>query len=65
MLEGLIRLLGQGHVLRLVDSDTDALLAAIDRDVAVVVLTHVSYSSGRMLDMARITARAHDMYVHS
>lgn len=58
MLEGLIKHLGRGHQLRLVAS-SEELLAAIDDDVAVVVLTHVSYRTGRMLDMAGITARAH------
>ncbi len=58
MLEGLIRHLGRGHQLRLVDS-SEELRTAIDGDVAVVVLTHVSYRTGRMLDMAAITAHAH------
>ena len=33
--------------------------AAIDDDTAVVLLTHVHYKSGAMLDMAAITAAAH------
>ncbi|CAL8468886.1 g8427 [Coccomyxa elongata] len=57
MLEGLIRHLGRGHQLRLVDS-SEELRTAIDGDVAVVVLTHVSYRTGRMLHMAAITAHA-------
>jgi kynureninase len=61
MLEGLIGQLGRGHQLRLVDSSPEAILDAIDESVAMVMLTHVSYSSGRMLDMAGITARAHAM----
>lgn len=32
---------------------------AIDEDVAIVMLTHVHYKSGAMLDMAAITAAAH------
>ncbi|WP_082467856.1 MULTISPECIES: kynureninase [unclassified Sphingomonas] len=36
----------------------DEIVAAIDDDVAVVLLTHVHYKSGAMLDMARITAAA-------
>ncbi len=36
----------------------DDLVAAIDHDVAVVMLTHVHYKTGAMLDMAGITAAA-------
>ncbi len=61
MLEGLIRHMGRGHQLRLVNSPED-ILAAIDSDVAVAVLTHVSYRTGRLLDMAAITAHAHARY---
>jgi len=39
----------------------DEMLAAIDEDTALVVLTHVHYKSGAMFDMAAITARAHEM----
>ena len=38
----------------------DAVLDAIDGRVAVVSLTHVSYRTGRMHDLARFTARARD-----
>ena len=55
--EGLIRHLGRGHSLRLVEPDD--IEAAITDDVAVVMLTHVSYRTGRMYDMQRITERAH------
>ncbi len=37
---------------------TDDLIAAIEDDVAVVMLTHVHYKTGAMLDMAAITAAA-------
>ena len=37
----------------------EAIAAAIDADTAVVVLTHVHYKTGAMLDMAAITAAAH------
>jgi kynureninase len=56
MAEGLIRHLGQGHELRLVAPDEIA--DAIDDDVAVVMLTHVNYRTGRMYDMAALTAAA-------
>ena len=56
--EGLIRLLGQDHELRLVEPSSIA--AALGPDVAVVMLTHVNYRTGAMHDMAAITAAAHD-----
>ncbi len=54
--EGVIRGLGQGHELRLVDAD--GVLDAIRDDVAVVMLTHVSYRTGRMYDMDAVTRAA-------
>lgn len=38
----------------------DALPAAIDEDVALVVLTHVHYKSAERWAMAEVTARAHE-----
>ncbi|HXC54463.1 MAG TPA: kynureninase [Rhizomicrobium sp.] len=55
--EGLIRHLGQGHELRLVSADE--IPAAITGDVAAVMLTHVSYRTGRMYDMSAVSAAAH------
>lgn len=55
--EGLATLLGRGHELRLLDAPDIA--PAIDEQVAVVMLTHVNYHTGAMLDMAAITAAAH------
>jgi kynureninase len=55
--DGLVRLLGQGHELRLVT--VDALPAAIDQNVALVMLTEVDYRTGTRHDMAAITAAAH------
>jgi kynureninase len=55
--EGLIALLG-GYELRL--AEPDAIEAALDDDVAVVMLTHVNYRTGRMHDMHRMTRRAHE-----
>ena len=55
--EGLATLLGRGHTLRLVDGPDIA--GAVDDQVAVVMLTHVNYHTGAMLDMATITAAAH------
>ena len=44
---------------RLKTVPADEIVAAIDDDTAVVMLTHVHYKSGRKLDMAAITAAAH------
>jgi kynureninase len=55
--EGLIRHLGRGHTLRLVAPDD--IERAIADDVAVVMLTHVNYRTGRMYDMQQITEQAH------
>jgi kynureninase len=55
--EGLAALLGQGHTLRLVESD--ALAGAIDDDTALVMLTHVNYRTGAMHDMAALSEAAH------
>lgn len=39
--------------------EPDQVLAALDEDVAVLMLTHVHYKSGRRRDMAALTAAAH------
>jgi kynureninase len=57
--QGLIKMLGGRHELRLVDDGADA-PAAIDGQTAVAMLTHVNYKTGWMHDMAAVTARAHD-----
>ena len=54
-----------GFELVLVDSQGDdpgdaAIVDAIDDRLAVLMLTHVDYRSGRMLDMAALTRAAHD-----
>jgi len=55
--EGLTRYLGRGQSLRL--AEPSEIESAITDDVAVVMLTHVSYRTGRMHDLKRITERAH------
>jgi kynureninase len=57
MAEGLTRYLGRGHTLRL--AEPTEIEDAITDDVAVVMLTHVNYRTGRMYDLRRITERAH------
>jgi kynureninase len=59
MAQGLIDVMGKGHTLRIVDPND--VWDAIDDSVAVVLLTHVDYRTGRMYDMDRITKRTHDM----
>ncbi len=55
--EGLRDLLGRGHAL--VQAGADEIIARMTPDVAVVMLTHVNYHTGRMLDMGAITRAAH------
>jgi len=57
MATGLAALLGRGHVVR--DVEADAIEAALDPSVAVLMLTHVNYRTGRMHDMAALTRAAH------
>ncbi|WP_300036666.1 kynureninase [uncultured Roseobacter sp.] len=58
MVEGLIRTLDQGYELRTVAPGD--VTAAIDMDVAAVMLTEVDYRTGRMHDMGAVTRAAHD-----
>ena len=56
MVQGLIETLDHGYELRLVEPEE--VEAAINSDVAAVLLTHVDYRTGRMHDMAAISERA-------
>jgi len=58
MIQGMIDFLQQGYELRLIDDETP-LEAALDEDVAVLLLSHVNYRTGAMYDMASVTAQAH------
>ncbi|MDR3469479.1 MAG: kynureninase [Xanthobacteraceae bacterium] len=57
MADGLIRSLGRDHVLEVVEPE--AVEAAIDDSVAVLLLTEVDYRTGRLHDMAALTRKAH------
>lgn len=56
--QGLADLLQQGYSLRLVHAPEE-IDAAVDADTAVLMLTHVNYKTGEMLDMASVTEMAH------
>jgi kynureninase len=58
---GLLDALGQGHELRIVaPAEVEAALSGPDaNDIAVLLLTHVDYRTGRMHDMRSLTAAAH------
>ncbi len=58
MAQGLIAQLGQGHELRIVDPFD--VMDSITDEVAAVMITQVDYRSGRMHDMATLTAKARD-----
>lgn len=49
---------GSGATQRL--ADRDAMIEALDDDVALLLLTHVHYKSGAMFDMAALTKAAQD-----
>lgn len=57
VMQGLARLLGDGVALRTVAAPDIA--GALNEDVALLLLTHVHYKTGRVHDMAALTARAH------
>jgi kynureninase len=58
MAQGLIQQLGGHHELRLVQSDE--LEESLTEEVATLMVTHVNYQSGRILDMPRLTRKAHE-----
>ena len=57
MAQGLVASLDRGHEVRVVAPE--AVMAAIDDRVAVVMLTEVDYRTGRRHDLPAIVARAH------
>ena len=59
MAQGLAQTLGADYRLKTVAPE--AVLAAIDETVAVVMITEVDYRSGRRHDMAALSKRAHEV----
>jgi kynureninase len=59
IIEGAIRSAGRPMQRRLVGVDGPSVDALLDQRVAVVVLSHVDYRSGALLDIAGITERVH------
>ena len=57
MAEGLIKTIDKGYELR--TPAPGDVMDAIDTDVAVVMLTHVDYRTGRLYDMEAITRAVH------
>ncbi|WP_322868064.1 kynureninase [Aquicoccus sp. G2-2] len=58
MAEGLLKSLNQGHELRVVAPEDVA--ANITEEVAALMITEVDYRTGRLHDMAALTALAHE-----
>ncbi|QIM18977.1 kynureninase [Leucobacter coleopterorum] len=58
VVEGMIELLDGGYELRLIDEHL-TLEAALGDDVAVVLLTHANYRTGRIWDLTTVTAQVH------
>ncbi|MCK5646736.1 MAG: kynureninase [Anaerolineales bacterium] len=65
ILQGIVKLLGKNHHLSLIPSEDgitispEAVEAAIEEQTALVCLTHVTFKSAFMYDMARVTELAH------
>ncbi|MGR3500257.1 MAG: kynureninase [Limimaricola soesokkakensis] len=59
MAQGLIEQLGRGHELRVVAPEE--VEAAINDDVAVMMITEVDYRTGRRHDMPALIAKAHEV----
>lgn len=57
MAEGLIKSFDRGLELKVVEPD--AVINSLDESVAVMMLTHVDYRTGRMHNMAELTEMAH------
>ena len=58
IIEGVTRQLNNNFKITYVDQPED-IIASIDETVAVVVLTHINYKNGAMLDISEITSATH------
>jgi kynureninase len=56
--QGAVKALGRGHELKIVAPEE--VEATITGDVAVLMITQVDYRTGRLHDMAALTAKAHE-----
>src|SRR5690606_10161959 len=59
MAEGVVSIM-PGASLRLEEAGGPALEELIDQSVAVVLVNHVNYKTGKLRDMAAVTQRAHE-----
>ena len=66
ILQGIVKLLGNHHeIIRIgaidddITPDLDALESAVDENTSLVTLSHVTFKSGYLYDMAHITELAH------
>src|SRR5580700_4367469 len=59
MIEGAMKSAGRPMRRRLVGSDGPSVEALLDERVAVVVLSHVDYRTGALLDVAAVTDKVH------
>jgi kynureninase len=59
--QGAVKTLGRGHELKIVAPEE--VEASITSDVAVLMITQVDYRTGRLHDMAALTAKAHEQGV--
>jgi kynureninase len=60
IVEGAMKSAGRPMKRRLIGADGPSVEALLDRNVAAVVLSHVNYRTGELLDMTAITKQIHD-----
>ncbi len=60
IVEGAMKSAGRPMHRRLIGADGHSVAALLDQDVAAVVLSHVNYRTGELLDMAATTRQIHD-----